>query len=230
MTNNTSEEEYFWGKKPDKIYISKRILAQRNDFATGDNIIIPIRYVSKVIDSSETFSFIKEKNEIVLRVSDGERQEIIAKILEDNRGIYILQIQKYTKQTGSPHNTYFSFRGNEIEKLFQFIKSIPELNIDTENASKINENDLKGIILSKQQAHTIYKKNQDLFNEIFQNNISHGDIKNLIYRKQQIEYFERLLLDDSFFEQEKIKSNIQRDEMLWQAFFERNTWIFGFGL
>ena len=37
-------------------------------------------------------------------------------------------------------------------------------------------------------------------------------------------------LDDSFFEQEKIKSNIQRDEMLWQAFFERNTWIFGFGL
>ena len=72
MTNNTSEEEYFWGKKPDKIYISKRILAQRNDFATGDNIIIPIRYVSKVIDSSETFSFIKEKNEIVLRVSDGE--------------------------------------------------------------------------------------------------------------------------------------------------------------
>lgn len=230
MTNNTSEEEYFWGKKPDKIYISKRILAQRNDFATGDNIIIPIRYVSKVIDSSETFSFIKEKNEIVLRVSDGERQEIIAKILEDNRGIYISQIQKYTKQTGSPHNTYFSFRGNEIEKLFQFIKSIPELNIDTENASKINENDLKGIILSKQQAHTIYKKNQDLFNEIFQNNISHGDIKNLIYRKQQIEYFERLLLDDSFFEQEKIKSNIQRDEMLWQAFFERNTWIFGFGL
>ena len=34
----------------------------------------------------------------------------------------------------------------------------------------------------------------------------------------------------SFFQLEKKRLEIKRDEALWQYFFEENTWIFGYGL
>jgi hypothetical protein len=41
-----------------------------------------------VIDSSETHTFAVEQGEHVIRVTDGGRQEMVAKFYEDNRGVY----------------------------------------------------------------------------------------------------------------------------------------------
>lgn len=234
MSNNfeNNEFEYYNGKVPDKTYVSKRIESKKSEFVDGKVIekIIPIRYASKVIDCENTFEFVKEKGEIQLRVTPEGRQEITAKFLEDNRGIFILQIQKFTTSTGAPHKTYFSFRGNEIRTLVDFIKSIKDLQIEDENGFKITDNELKKLILTKEQAFSIYKDNQSLFEEILEENVTQEDIVNLVYKKEQLTYFDNLLNNETFFEEEKERLQISKDEAMWQNFFESNTWIFGFGL
>ncbi|RYJ42704.1 Shedu immune nuclease family protein [Flavobacterium beibuense] len=232
INNDNNEYDYYKGKQPNKIYISKRIISKALDNIDGETIekLIPIRYASKVIDSEQTYQFVKEKGEIKIRVTSEGRQEITAKFLEENRGIYILQIQKFTTETGSPHKTYFSFRGEEIKILFNFIKNIKELEIEDESGFKINDEELKSIILNKHQAYNIYKDNIELFNEILQENVTQQDVLNLVYRKEQLSYFDKLMNDVNFFNDEKQKLNITSDEALWQFFFEKNTWIFGFGL
>lgn len=234
MNNNfdNKEFEFFKGKVPNKTYVSKRIESQKSQFSTSEvtNDIIPIRYASKVIDSENTYEFVKIRDEIKLRETPEGRQEITAKFIEDSRDIFILQIQKFTTATGSPHKTYFSFRGSEIKTLFDFIQNIAELEIKDENGFKITDNELKKLILTKEQAFSIYKDNQSLFEEILEDNVTQEDIVNLVYKKEQLTYFDNLLNQEKFFEEEKLRLQISKDESLWQNFFELNTWIFGFGL
>lgn len=55
------------------------------------------------------------------------------------------------------------------------------------------------------------------------------DIAVLANRKGQLERFESLLRDSAFFSAERERLG-KTPETLWQAFFEENTWIFGYGL
>jgi hypothetical protein len=50
------------------------------------------------------------------------------------------------------------------------------------------------------------------------------------YRKKQLEIFEKLLSDESFFESKRIEWKASGTEAVWQKFFESNPWIFGYGL
>ncbi|MEO2072958.1 MAG: Shedu immune nuclease family protein [Zunongwangia sp.] len=227
-----NEYDYYKGKVPNKTYVSKRINSKSPEIENGKVVekIIPIRYASKVLDLENAFGFIKEKGEIKLRITPSGRQEITAKFLEDSRGIYILQIQKFTIETGSPHKTYFSFRGDEIRKLVDFIKSIKDLHIEDENGIKISDEELQKLILTKEQAFSLYRDNQAIFKEVLEENITSEEIKNLVYKKKQLDYFENLITNKDFFESEKTRLNLSRDESLWQNFFEKNTWIFGYGL
>ena len=54
---------------------------------------------------------------------------------------------------------------------------------------------------------------------------------NIIISREQLEEFHKLLVDEEFFEERKntLGAN-KKNEDVWQIFFERNTWIFGYGL
>src|SRR5690606_19076113 len=95
---------------------------------------------------------------------------------------------------------------------------------------KITDSELKKLVLTREQAFSIYSENQKLFEEILSENVTQEDISNLVYKKEQLNYFESLLTNSDFFEEEKQNFGITKDESLWQHFFENNTWIFGFGL
>lgn len=226
------EFDYFKGKNSDKLYVSKRIETKQTRFENSRIVekIVPIRYASKVIDSNNHFQYIKEKDEVRIRITPEGRQEITAKFLEDSKGIFILQLQKFTVDKGSPHKTFFSFRGEEIKTLYNFICNIKNLQFDDEKGFNILDSEIKKLILTKEQAFSIYFENQKLFEEILSENVTEDEIINLLYRKKQLNYFENLIESDEFFENEKKRLNISKDEALWQNFFEINTWIFGFGL
>ncbi|OGG21644.1 hypothetical protein A3D03_04480 [Candidatus Gottesmanbacteria bacterium RIFCSPHIGHO2_02_FULL_40_13] len=69
------------------------------------------------------------------------------------------------------------------------------------------------------------------FVEKYGPDISDQDISLLQNRRSKLEYFEKLLTNETFFKSEKIKLGInKRDEDVWQNFFENNPWIFGYGL
>lgn len=88
------------------------------------------------------------------------------------------------------------------------------------NFGKLDADEVKDFLLD----------NQDILSEILKNNITKEDIISFAYRKEQLITFSKLLNDTSHFEIYKNTFTLRGDESVWQHFFERNTWIFGYGL
>lgn len=234
MEEIVSDYEYFSHKRSDRVYLSKSLSAKlylRDDNREVKELIRPFRIVSKVIDCQEDHKFIKDGKQISLRITPGGRQEITAKFYEDTRGISTLQIQKYTTETGAPHHSYFTFVGDEISRLYNFIRNIAILPIEDKSKMKLDDKFVEELVLSKEQALELVSSNPELIEEIIKNRISTTDIVQLGHRKKQLELFDCLLSDNDFFESEKKRLGTnKRDEDVWQNFFENNTWIFGYGL
>ncbi len=228
-----SDFEYFLNKKENVIYLSKSIPSKVFKHNENGELIEetrPIRIASIKVKNDEAHKFIKKGKEIILRVTPNETQEIRAKYYEDLKGIFNLQIQKFTTATGSPHNTYFSFRGDEIKLLMKFLNNVTTLPVKDKNSSKFDINKIEVNNISKQEFLHFLETNPEIINEIIKKNITKEEIVNLGYRKQQLNIFEKLLNDESFFEQRKKDLGINGIEAVWQDFFEKNTWIFGYGL
>lgn len=226
--------EYFKNKRTDRIYLSKLLshkLYRKNDEGEVEEFVRPFRIVSKVIDCAESHQFFKDEKQVSLRITDGQRQEITAKFYEDTRGISTLQIQKYTVDSGYPHSTYFTFVGNEIAVLYNFLRNIELLPITDDQSAKLDDKFVESIVLTKEQALTLLSQQPELLEEITKHDITAKDVAILGHRRKQLGEFEELLNDDGFFESYKNKLGTnKKTEDVWQDFFEKNTWIFGYGL
>lgn len=218
----TEDYEYHRNKKPDKTYFSKSLsFRDQNDRR--------LRIASKVIDSQEAHSFALENGEHVIRVTDGGRQEIVAKFYEDTRGVSVLTIQRFTTDTGAPHKTSFSFIGEEIAKLIEFILNLRLVQFPSDASLNVSDQELKQMLLSPEQVRNLIIQNQDLVLDLARSDVTKSDIVALGYRRRQLERFEKLLSDPDYFEQQKRSLDVG-DEALWQVFFETNKWVFGYGL
>ncbi|WP_435191752.1 Shedu anti-phage system protein SduA domain-containing protein [Streptomyces sp. bgisy126] len=60
--------------------------------------------------------------------------------------------------------------------------------------------------------------------------LTEEDIRLISNRREQLQRFERLLNDPDYFQQEESLATTHGTEAVWQAFFEANQWIFGYGL
>jgi hypothetical protein len=220
-------------KSPQKTYISKAF-PQFKDTMNSENEIIQefdgnIRIISKVVDSPDQFSFAKIKEELVIRRTGKGRQEIRATIFEESRGITVLSFQRYTLPSGKPHEASFSFIGDEISILYNFIESISTIPINSTSSTSIIDTDLNTFFNSRNNIKEFINLHQDILIELVSSEITKEDIIALGYRKKQLDVFYKLLNDSLYFEDLKGKYNVG-NEGLWQKFFEKNNWIFGYGL
>lgn len=188
-----------------------------------------VRIASKVIESPSTYAFANVKDEIVLRHKDGAKSHIKATFFEDDRRISVLTIQGYTLATEKPHNASFSFIGGEISKLLEFIANIQAVSFNGNGSVNITDEELRRIVLSNHQARNLVEENEELFAEVLRSSITKKDVVAVGYRKKQIEVFRSLLEDPTYFDALKTRKQCT-DESLWQQFFEKNPWIFGYGL
>jgi len=188
-----------------------------------------VRIASKVIESPTAYAFSTIKDEIVLRQKEGAKSCIKAKFFEDDRGIFVLSIQGYTVASDKPHNATFSFVGNEINTLLEFVANIRSLAFQGPNAVNIADEELRRLVLSKRQVQNLVEDNEALFAEVVSSSMTKKDVVAVAYRKKQLEAFRLLLEDLSYFDKVK-KQKKCTDEALWQIFFEKNPWIFGYGL
>ena len=83
----------------------------------------------------------------------------------------------------------------------------------------INDEELKRITLSQQQALRLVEGNQELFAEVIAASITKTDVVSVGFRKRQLDIYRRLLDEPEFFAELKIKKSIARDEDMWQALF-----------
>lgn len=226
--------QYFKNKRNDRVYLSRSLDAKipyKDESGEIKQLVKPFRIISKVIDGQESHKFIKDGKQVSLRITDGERQEISAKFYEDTRGISTLNIQRYTIESGMPHNTYFTFVGDEIATLYNFIRNVAVVPLKSKGKAKLDDKFIEELVLSRDQLLTLIFEQPDLVDELVKNNTTSQEVALLGERKSQLEIFNRLLNDEKYFEESKnILGTNKRPEDVWQNFFEKNTWIFGFGL
>ncbi|KAE8759634.1 DUF4263 domain-containing protein [Paraburkholderia madseniana] len=188
-----------------------------------------VRIATKLIEQPATYAFAQVKDELVLRHKEDAKTCITAKFFEDDRGIFVLSIQGYTVATDKPHNASFSFIGDEIGKLIEFINHVQSVPLKSAGSMRISDDDLRRIVLSNIQAQALVQDNQELFAEVIRSAVTKEDVVAVGYRKRQLQVFQKLLEDESYFEDVKTKKQCT-SEAVWQKFFEKNPWIFGYGL
>lgn len=218
----TKDFEYYDNKKPEKTYVSKSL-------SFKDQSDRRFRIASKVIDATETHSFAVENREHIIRLTAGGRQEIVAKFYEDNREVVGLTIQRFSTRTGTPHKTSFSFVGEEIPKLLEFISNLRLIQFPNDKKLNVADKDLQTLLLSPDQARNLIIQNWPLVQQLASTEITSSDISALGYRKKQLERFNKLLIDQDYFDNER-RSSETTGEGVWQKFFEKNKWVFGYGL
>ena len=190
----------------------------------------PARIASQVLDCAEAVAFQQVAGEVVLRVTPRARQMLKAVFLEDDRTLKTLTFQKYTGDD-VPTEQHFTFVGEEIGKLIDFLGTIPMIPLDGSGKRHLTATELHELILTKAGATQLLGEHEELFIEAAQNAALKRDLVALGYRRAQLARFERLLSDPDFFTSERATLGAnKRPEDVWQAFFEANSWIFGHGL
>jgi hypothetical protein len=188
-----------------------------------------VRIASKVIESPDAYAFAKIKDEVVLRHKEEAKTYIKAKFLEDDRGVFVLSIQGYSVAADKPYNACFSFVGDEITRLLEFIDNISNVKLRGTGSVNITDEELRRLVLSDRQARSLVQQNEDLFAEVVRSSITKQDVVAVGYRKKQLGVFRQLVESSSYFESLRERKSCT-DEALWQQFFEKNPWIFGYGL
>jgi hypothetical protein len=90
----------------------------------------------------------------------------------------------------------------------------------------VHDSELRTVVTTADQARAILTGNLNLVIQLAENEVTERDVVALGYRRKQFGLFERMLNDPEFFvEQADLKT-----EAVWQAFFEANPWVFGYGL
>jgi len=222
------EIEYFSNKRTDRTYISKAITP--SPIFESEDPSRPVRILSKVFDSDELHQFVKVKNEVVLRKTPGERQEVKVVFYEDTRDIQSITFQRFTIKNGNPHKFSFSFTGPEIEKIYNLLRLIKYIGLDSAEKVRLDDHVFNEWLLTVDEKRKYFLDNLDLVIEITKNHITKSDVVAFAYRKKQLEVFGNLLNDDGYFESTMQEWGKRRREDVWQKFFEENSWIFGYGL
>lgn len=208
--------------KPGKTYISPAFPA------FGDKTRV-VRIASKVLPSVDGYDYAKERDEVILRKKPDAATHITAKFLEDTRGVFVLTVQKFMTETGMPYGAGFSFVGTEIGRFCEFLANIHSVDFTHGGSVNISDAELRKIALTSHQAKGLVTDNEELIAEVLRNSVTKSDVVALGYRKRQLEVFAKLLADEDYFDDLKQKKKC-KDEALWQQFFEKNPWIFGYGL
>lgn len=184
-----------------------------------------VRAASIFINSSMDLKYQREENGVVLRKTPTGTQEVRAEFTEFDRRLHALVFQRFNTKTGTPYNNHFSFVDDEIIKLKDFLNSLDLIPIKGEISKPIKISDIKDI----NEIKKFINENEDLVKELMNSEIDRGDIAILKHRKKQLNTFKRMLEDDDYFDN-LCKRKSKGKEGLWQEFFEKNDWIFGYGL
>lgn len=189
-----------------------------------------MRILRKVVDQEEQHSIATVKEEVVLRVSPGERVQLKAVFLEVGRSKHSLVLQRFRTKDGKPISNCFSLNEDELRDLRAFIDMIDDLHLESDDGQRIPWPPAAPPSVSTDVKREIIAQNPELVEEVLKQRLTSRDIVALGYRKQQLEVFEKLLCSREFFQSQKSKWSKLRDEDVWQHFFESNKWVFGYAL
>lgn len=119
-----------------------------------------------------------------------------------------------------------SFWGDQIPRLIEFLLNVKRIHFPNSDKINITDTDLRHILLTSDQLDRLAVEDQEALIGLAHGKITKRDVVALAYRREQLAQFHSLLTDDAYFAEAVTSSR----EAVWQAFFERNLWIFGYGV
>lgn len=220
MVNNKTDADYFKMRKPEYVYVSKA-------FKNAGRSNLEKRFIHKVFDKAEDnrIERVDVDGEYVLRCSPKGKDQVRVLLFGD-RDYKNIVLQKFIYNQPQPLS--FTFRQDEFKDLLEFLQKIDYLDLSNKNRYKIH---VDGIGKDQVLIHKDKKEIVDAFKNIKGSNrdnlleslrkakLSQSDLNILSGRKKGLEIFRKNLFEDSNW-----------TEPDWQEFFNKNTWIFGYGL
>jgi hypothetical protein len=217
--------EFFKLRQQGKTYISKV-------FNFGAHNPEEIRNVCMVLDGSDSVLLGEIQGALCLRITGNKRKtQVTALITQDDKRCKRLSFQTFQSRSGDWYEGYdkheFTFRADEFDRLLSFLNQIKF--IDMSNRERFPIQDIsttagpKAIIdasdrgIVERVRGMTETQRRDLLRAI-QNTLTTDEINVLLGRKQGLEEYERQLAQDAWSEGD------------WQDFFERQQWVFGYGL
>ncbi|WP_299553645.1 Shedu immune nuclease family protein [uncultured Tateyamaria sp.] len=205
------EFEYAKNRVPCRLYISKGF-----SYPGRDTVF---RHGWKRFEVGPLKELVKDGDEFVLHETDTGIQQIKARFIEDGRGVTHLHIQRWSTKTGNPMGEQVVLYGEQISRLLEFLENIRRLEIPSPAKFNVNEADLRLVHMPDADARKLLEDRPDLVAEFARSKITTEDVVALAYRREQLKSFSNML--------DQAEDISERN---WQEFFERNQWIFGYGL
>ncbi len=182
--------------------------------------------------SGKFFYVVYEDDENV-HLQYAPRTKLEVSYIDDKKDINGLKIIKLVnnKETQRLHLSNFDFA-----RLKEFLRFIDGINLDSITERKIQivegaELDADNIELIKQLLSK--KGGEDLIVTLINEGmISSKDIVNTAFRKRGLEIFKKMLDDSDAWKAYARENDLSElsEEKVWQYFFKKNEWIFGYGL
>lgn len=202
-----SEEEIILNSKAHMLY--------SHDFEKG-------RFFQVVYDEPTGFE-VKLAAKTMLKV-------VYLKEKDDIEGFEIIKVV-----SGQPKQslTLSKFNLQQVHAFLTFIskldlKAISERRLRLADDDELDPQTIKRVktILSKEGGDRIIKALID------EGILTHTDLVNTAYRKHQLDIFHQMLQSPDYWEvyAEENRLNDRKEEKIWQQFFSKNDWIFGYGL
>ncbi|MBL8261954.1 MAG: DUF4263 domain-containing protein [Xanthomonadaceae bacterium] len=222
-----TDADYAARKRSDRIYVSR-------PFKIGIERTKDARYISRVFDESERNRFDAVDGEIVLRATHGDKVQVKAVVTSDDHNVRQLTLQSFRiyKDGARPNERYgINLKGSEIDQLLEFVEVARKLEVTARGRLKIDREALDHIDLDLDEAAKKWLiDNPDALRELVSSQMTTRDVVAVTYRRRQLDAFHRLLHDNEHFDKLVSSRFGGREESLWQAFFEKNRWIFGYGI
>jgi len=235
MSNNKYNPQYDDNKTLNTIYVGKR-MNWNGQYG---------RYVDLITEDEKHFFVVSEKESATLYETDGGKQKIQATILETERDVkvpvlYISRINVKTGKVASSGEQQMCLYPEVAEKLYHFIGKLKSIDYSNPNSFKVDTEKLKELKdnpLGSSDSYLSELKKDPRRSEIIEKLIDEGaitskDIVNTAFRKKELATFKKLIDKNDYWQTYASENGISKysEEKVWQFFFEKNEWIFGYGL
>lgn len=216
--------EFFKLRQAAKTYISKV-------FSFNSRNAERVRQVRMVIEGSDRLHLGEIEGALCLRLTGNSRKtQVSALVTQDENQIKRLTLQTFKSRSGgwieSVEKDEFTFRGEEFTRLLTFLRQIEFIDMSNDQNFQIEDISSqpgpKAIIdasdrnLVERIKHLSGAQRDAVLREI-QQSLTDDEVNTLLGRKQGLEEFET-----------QIGGNWS--ETQWQDFFDREQWVFGYGL
>ncbi|MCO5164335.1 MAG: DUF4263 domain-containing protein [Mesorhizobium sp.] len=221
----SDEYRFYQLRQAARTYISKV-------FTWGAHSTERLRNVRMVIDGSDILHLGEVEGALCIRLSGEKRKtQVTALVTQDGNAVRRLTLQSFQSRKGDWYQGYeehsFTFRGEEFQRLLAFLHKISF--IDLSNEDRFDIEDISSGAGRKVVIDAADRGIVDRFRAMdgvgrealfraLQGSLTAEEVNILLGRRQALEVFERECQNQSWSERE------------WQDFFEREPWVFGYGL